>query len=103
MSNHIELTRLLAERVKKHLTVFLDRDLCECEGRHDCGRAEVESDLRALRLLLDEEIVEHTPPVATVLSVIQRKTGQFSFHVHDYQALHPGTKLYLHPPAPAKP
>jgi hypothetical protein len=99
MSN-IKITRELAENVVKHLAVFLDHNLCECEGRHVCGRDEVESDMKALRCVLDAEIIESQTPAATVLSVIQRKTGQFAFHVHDYEALHPGTKLYLESPEP---
>lgn len=41
--------------------------------------------------------------VATVASVIQRKTFQFAINVHDNEVLHPGTKLYIEPPEPQEP
>jgi hypothetical protein len=96
MSSSIKMSRELAERVKKHLAIFLEHNLCECEGRHHCGRDEVESDMLALDLVLKAEIFEPQAPAVTV--VIERKTGQFAFHVHDYRAFHLGTKLYLDPP-----
>lgn len=39
-------------------------------------------------------------PVATVRSVVSRKSSVFDIVVHDNQALHPGTKLYAEQPAP---
>jgi hypothetical protein len=93
MSSNVKMSRELAERVKKHLAAFLDHNLCECEGRHDCGRDEIEADMKALGLVLEADISEPQAPAVTV--VIQQK--KFAFHVHDYQALHPGTNLYLKP------